>query len=121
MDKGARQQAEDRGRRAETLAALWLRLKGYRILETRFKTPFGEIDIIARKGSILAIVEVKQRPTLEAARQALHRADLSRIEEAAHYYQAHRPKLGHLDIRYDGVYVGKGIKLKHEKDAWRGF
>ena len=119
MNKATRKKYEDQGRRAERLAALWLRLKAYRILERRFKTPFGEIDIIATKGSILVIVEVKQRPTLALAKEALHRADLGRIEEAAHYYQAHRHKLAHKDIRYDAVYVGRGLKLKHEKDAWR--
>ncbi len=116
-----RKKAEIRGRRAERLAVFWLRLKGYRILAVRHKTPFGEIDIIARKGQILAIIEVKSRKTIGEAKAALHAANLSRIEEAAYYYQSRRPQYVNLAIRFDGFYVGSGLRLKHEKDAWRGF
>src|SRR5262245_55959447 len=56
-----RQQREKRGRDAEAAAALWLRLKGYRILDSRVKTPKGEIDLIASKGKMLIFVEVKAR------------------------------------------------------------
>ena len=119
--KQARKKAEARGRRAETLAAWLLRLKGYKILDTRKQTPHGEIDIIALKGKILAIVEVKQRPTLALAEEALHTADLSRIEEASYYYQAQRPQLEDKDIRFDAVYVMPRLRIKHEKDAWRGY
>ena len=119
--KQARKKAEQRGRRAETLAAWLLRLKGYKILDMRKQTPHGEIDIIALKGKILAIVEVKQRPTLDQAKDALHNANLSRIEEAAYYYQARRTKLDNKDIRFDAVYVTAGLRVKHVKDAWRGY
>lgn len=121
MNKVTRKQAEQRGRRAETLAAWLLRLKGYKILEMRQKTPHGEIDVIALKGNILAIVEVKQRSTLELAHEALHTADLSRIEEAAYYYQAKRVKLENKDIRFDAIFVMPGLRIKHVKDAWRGY
>ena len=121
MNKKRRKQAELSGRRTEYLAALWLRLKGYKILARRFKTPFGELDIVARKGNILAIIEVKRRKTIDQARAALHAANLSRIEEAAYFYQSKNPALTDLDIRFDGVYVGRGLRLQHEKDAWRRF
>lgn len=119
--KRARKKAEARGRRAETLAAWLLRLKGYKILDMRKQTPHGEIDIIALKGRILAIVEVKQRPTLGEAKDALHHANLTRIQEAAYYYQAQRPQLEDKDIRFDAIYVMPGWRIKHEKDAWRGY
>lgn len=119
--KLARKKAEQRGRRAETLSAWLLRLKGYKILEMRARTPHGEIDIIALKGKILAIVEVKQRPTLEQAKDALHNADLTRIQEAAYHYQAKRSKLDNKDIRFDAVYVMPRLRAKHVKDAWRGY
>ncbi len=121
VSKQARKQAEQRGRRAETLAAWLLRLKGYKILDMRKQTPHGEIDIIALKGKILAIVEVKQRPTLDLAQDALHNANLSRIQEAAYFYQAKRSKLDNKDIRFDAVYVMPGLRMKHVKDAWRGY
>jgi len=121
MSKDVRKKAETRGRRAETLAAWLLRFKGYKILDMRKQTPHGEIDIIATKGKTLAIVEVKQRPTLEQAKDALHTADLSRIEEAAYYYQARRSMLESKDIRFDAVYVMPGLRAKHVKDAWRGY
>ena len=57
----ARQAAEIAGRRAETLAAWYLRLKGYRIIESRYKTPVGEIDLIARRWGTTVFVEVKAR------------------------------------------------------------
>jgi len=121
MNKSAKKQAEQRGRRAETLAAWLLRFKGYKILEVRQKTPHGEIDLIAIKGNILAIVEVKQRATLDLAQQALHNADLSRIEEAAYYYQAKHTNWENKTIRFDAIFVMRGMRIKHVKDAWRGY
>jgi putative endonuclease len=59
------------GLRAETIAALFLRLKGYRILARRFTSPVGEIDLVARRGTSLVFVEVKARPTLDAAAESI--------------------------------------------------
>lgn len=61
-----RRAAERRGRRGEGSAALWLSLKGYRILASRVRTPFGGIDLVALRRGVLVIVEVKARPTLAA-------------------------------------------------------
>ncbi len=121
MNRKTRKQAEARGRRAENIAAWLLRLKGYKILEMRHKTPYGEIDLIARRGNILAIVEVKSRPSLAQAKQALHNADLPRIEEAAYAYQARRKHLQDMNIRFDAVFVAKNWHVQHVTDAWRGF
>jgi len=121
MNRKTRKQAQSRGRRAENIAAWLLRLKGYKILEMRHKTPFGEIDLIARRGKILAIVEVKSRPSLEQAKEALHSADLSRIQEAAYAYQARRSHLQDMSIRFDAVFVSKNWRVQHSADAWRGF
>ena len=55
------------GRRAEVWAAAWLMAKGYRILAFRWKTPLAEIDVVAKRGRVLAVVEVKSRTTLEVA------------------------------------------------------
>jgi putative endonuclease len=79
----ARIRAERRGRWAESVAALYLRCKGYRILGRRVRTGAGEIDIVARTGDTLVFVEVKMRMTLDNARMALHPAQRRRIEAAS--------------------------------------
>src|SRR3546814_20155523 len=56
-----RRLAEAAGRRGERLAAWWLRLKGWRILDTRVRTPAGEVDLVAKRGNLVAFVEVKMR------------------------------------------------------------
>ena len=83
MSRPKRRRAWRFGRRAESLAAWWLRLKGYRILAREFRVPVGEIDLIARRGTILAFVEVKARKTAEAAPDALQPRQQRRIARAA--------------------------------------
>src|SRR6478672_9351887 len=78
-----RQQAEKRGRGAETLACWYLRLKGWQILARRARVPGGEVDIVARRGRIVAFVEVKARASEEAAAMALDDWRLRRVAVAA--------------------------------------
>lgn len=105
MNRRGRQiAAERRGRRAEALAALWLQLKGWRILARRQRLPMIEVDIIARRGRVLAVVEVKQRQRLEDAMQALRPAALRRLRMAAaelaarHGQRARTPLVGRVDL-----------------------
>ncbi len=77
-----RQIAEQRGRRAERIAAWYLRLKGFRILAQRVKTARGEIDLVARRGAMLIFVEVKARPTLDAGQEILTPQNLKRVKAA---------------------------------------
>lgn len=114
-----RRGAERRGRRAEFLAVCWLRLKSYSILETRARLPVGEIDIIARRGQILAFVEVKQRPTLELARSAVSAENWQRIARAADMWAARQPDATTLDWRYDLIAIVPGRWPTHELDYWR--
>ena len=79
----SRADAERRGRRAERLASLLLLLKGWRIVARRRQLPMIEVDIVARRGGVLAVVEVKQRPTLEAAISAVTPAAAARLRAAA--------------------------------------
>lgn len=79
----SRAEAERRGRRAERVAALLLVLKGWRIVAIRRQLPMIEVDIVARRGGVLAVVEVKQRPTLEAALAAVTPAAAARLRAAA--------------------------------------
>ena len=114
-------QAEKRGRRAEAWAALYLQIKGYRILARRYKTKSGEIDLIVRRGNVLAMVEVKQRTNLAAAHESLHPASLRRIENAAAQFLNTQRTYENCDVRFDVIFVLPGLRIKHIPDAWRTY
>jgi putative endonuclease len=88
---------------AESAAALLLRLKGHRILARRYKTPVGEIDLVALKGKRLAFVEVKQRKRFEDAGWALPTRARRRIVRAAQYWLSRHPEFTGHDIAFDVV------------------
>lgn len=100
-----RRRALRRGARGEWLASLALMLKGYRILERRYRTRLGEIDLIARRGDLVLIVEVKVRSNLIAAMEAVGRLSERRIEAAADLWLARQPDYGRLSVRFDMVAV----------------
>jgi len=108
-----RRAAEIRGRRAEALAAWWLRLKGYRILARRFRSGAGEIDLVVRRGSTLVFVEVKQRADETAAILAVRPAARRRIARAAELWIARHPALAGLDRRFDVVVAVPGRLPRH--------
>lgn len=112
--------ARRRGSRAETLAAWWLRCKGFRVLARGARTPVGEIDLVARRGRLLLFVEVKARPDAVTAADALRPAQRRRIERAAAWFLTSRPDLQGLDSRYDVVLVTPWRRPRHLPDAWRG-
>ncbi|MEL7032532.1 MAG: YraN family protein [Pseudomonadota bacterium] len=114
-----RRGAERRGRHAETLAKWWLRLHGYTILATRYKCPFGEIDIIARRKQTLVFVEVKQRQTHAAAQTAVPERAWQRIARAAEAWCATQPRLPDLDWRFDLIAISSKGFPKHFRDYWR--
>lgn len=115
----SRQRAERLGRWAETLCVSRLRLTGHRIVARRFKSPLGEIDLIARHGSILAFIEVKARADHAAALFAVTPAQTRRIERAAMSFIARHPELALLDMRYDIMVVLPRRWPRHLPDAWR--
>ena len=78
-----RREAEARGRQAEKTAARFLRLKGWRILAERVRTPRGEVDLVAKRGGLVAFVEVKARTRLEDLEQAIDLKRLKRVADAA--------------------------------------
>ena len=98
-----RQRAERRGRRAERLAAWLLRLKGYRILARRYRTPVGEVDLIACRGRTIAFVEVKQRPSFAEGAEAVTPATRRRIVRAASLRLSARPAAAGLVLRFDVI------------------
>lgn len=96
-----RRAAYKRGQRGEWIAALVLRLKGYKIVARRFKTKSGEVDIIARRGDLVLIVEVKVRNTIEQAMDSVSPTSLRRIEAAGDEWLVRQKDYGQLSIRYD--------------------
>lgn len=111
------------GKRAESLAAWWLRLKGYAILAQGRRcgrgTGAGEIDIIARRGRVIAFVEVKARASLDDAAQAISPAQRRRIGRAAAAFMAANPRLGGCCPRFDAILFAPGKLPRHISDAWR--
>ena len=110
---------ERKGRRAENAAALWLQLKGYRILDRRARTPACEIDLIATKKNLLVFVEVKMRARQETALEAVTPALRRRIEQAARTWTTRRHKLQNHIWRFDIVLMSPGRFPHHMPDAWR--
>lgn len=113
-----RQRREGRGRKAESLAAFALRLKGYRVLARRLRTPAGEIDLIVRRGATIAFVEVKARATRGAAASSVSTAQRRRIVRAAAHYIAANPGFGALTHRFDAVLIVPRRWPIHVINAW---
>jgi putative endonuclease len=114
-----RQLAEARGRKAETIAAWWLRLHGWRILARRARVPGGEVDLIARRGRTLAFVEVKQRNTTDAAAWALDEYRLRRVAVAAERLAPRYARDGD-DIRIDALFIVPRRLPRHLANVWHG-
>jgi putative endonuclease len=114
-----RRAALRRGRLAESLAVWWLRLKGYRILGRDLRLGVGEIDILARRGRLLVAIEVKHRPDLLTAGEAIDRRSRERIARAFSRWLAQHPELADLDLRFDAVLMVPGRWPRHLPDAWR--
>jgi len=111
--------AEARGRRAETIAAWWLRLHGWSILATRARVPGGEVDLVARRGRTLAFVEVKQRATDEAADWSLDAFRLRRVAAAAEQLAPRYARPGDL-VRIDAIYLVPRRLPRHLPNVWTG-
>lgn len=109
-----------KGHRGEAFAALALRLKGYRIVERRYRTRLGEIDLIARRGDLVAVVEVKARATIEAAMDAVGPFAQRRIEAAADLWLARQPDHDRLSLRFDLVAILPRRWPRHMPNAWQG-
>ena len=118
----ARRMRGDKARRdgagAEVIAALWLMAKGWRILGMRLRTPQGEIDLLARRGGVLAAVEVKRRRALADALGAVGAVQRRRLRTAAETLAARRPDFAGLSVRLDLVALGAGVLPRHIPDAW---
>jgi putative endonuclease len=114
-----RKAAFRRGRRGERTALWWLRLKGYRILAQDYRSPAGEIDVVARRGSTLAVIEVKARDSAAAAVEAILPRQRNRIFNAARLFVARHPRHGRCTIRFDIMLVTPGRWPRHIVNAWQ--
>ncbi|TPG13029.1 YraN family protein [Sphingomonas oligophenolica] len=114
-----RRAAEASGRRGERLAGWWLRLKGWRILDRRVRTAAGEVDIVARKGNLVAFIEVKTRATAAELDVAIDERRLARVAAAAEVLMPRYAGAGD-DIRVDVILIAPGTRPRHIENAWIG-
>jgi putative endonuclease len=114
-----RQRAERGGRRAEARAALWLQLKGWRILGRRVRTHVGEVDLVARRGRVVAFVEVKARASWDQAGLSLDDYRLRRVAAAAEALAPRFARPGD-DIRIDAIFIVPRRLPRHLANVWHG-
>lgn len=116
MKSARRKNARAFGLRAETVASLLLRLKGYAILARNYRMHGAEIDLVARRGENLVFVEVKARPTLDEARLALNPAQSARMSRAARVWLSRHPEASGLNLRADAIFIAPG-RWPHHLEA----
>ncbi len=119
MSRAERRRAFRRGHWAERLCAAHLRLRGYRVIARRLRTPAGEIDLVARRAGMLAVIEVKARADESAAAEAITARQRARILDATRWFLAGRRDLAALSIRFDAMLVTPWRWPRHITDAWR--
>ncbi|WP_375291320.1 YraN family protein [Qipengyuania sp.] len=112
-----RQLAERSGREGERRAALWLRAKGWSVLASRVKTPRGEIDLVVKRGAIVAFVEVKWRRNRSDLYLAIDERRLARVAAAVECV-AHEYAQDGEDIRIDVILLAPGTLPRHIANAW---
>src|SRR5438552_1539305 len=101
------------GLSAESRAAVYLMAKGYRILAKRFRTPHGEIDIVAKRRNLIAFVEVKARASLDEAAFAVTLRQQARIIDAAQAWLVAHPEHAEFELRFDAVLIAPRSLPRH--------
>ena len=117
--RSPRHRAQRRGTFAELLCRWHLRLRGWHIVASDWRCPAGEIDILARRGGVLAIIEVKARGDLASAAASVLPRQRRRIARAASAFLSVRPDLAGLAPRFDVMLVAPLRPPRHLRDAWR--
>ena len=115
----SREKAEKRGRGAETIAAWYLRMRGWRILARRARVPGGEVDIVAKRGRTLAFVEVKARADINTAALSLDQWRLRRVAVAAERLME-RDVDGVDEVRIDAIFIVPCRWPIHLPNVWQG-
>jgi putative endonuclease len=117
--KRKRRRAYFRGRTAEFLAASVLRMKGYHIVVRGYRKPVGEIDIIARRNNLLVAVEVKARPRIAEAAEAVSQKQRRRIARALQAFVMEQPRYDNFNLRFDVLLVTSLWRWpRHIEGAW---
>ncbi len=106
------------GLMAEALCRWALRLKGYRVVASRYRSGLGEIDIVAVRGRTLALVEVKARGSRRAASEAVTPRQQDRLTRAAAAFLARNPRYNRYDVRFDVMLVTPWRWPAHIAAAW---
>jgi len=109
----SRRKAYQKGLWGEWVAFFFLKIKGYRFLAHRLKTPFGEIDLLFRQGQTLVVVEVKVRSTLSQGLEALTGGARKRLKNAVLFFLTRHLEYGYLNIRFDVIVVRPWRFPKH--------
>lgn len=121
--KTQKEKTYDKGVRAEKYAALYLQAKGYKILEARYKTKYGEIDIIAKRGNMIVFVEVKARQNIEQALESITPKMKKRIADSAQYYLSENEAANFCDLRFDVIAMKSPFSslkfIEHVDNAWQ--
>jgi len=107
----------DWGIKAEKMATAYLKVKGYKILAERYKTSYGEIDIIAERKNVTCFIEVKARKTKDQALESITPKMRKRISDSALHYIAHHPD-DNMDYRFDVISVTPPFTIHHLENAW---
>ncbi len=108
-----------KGQKAENIATLFLKLKGYQIIQRNYKNTFGEIDIIAKKQNTIIGIEVKKRKDEESALYAISEKQKQRIINSLSFFLSQNSKYNGFCVRIDAVFVYGNMKIKHIKNAWQ--
>lgn len=109
----ARVAAFNNGVSAEARAADHLIANGYEILSRRFKTPYGEVDLVAQSGALIAFVEVKARAKIDDAAYAVTPRQQRRIIDAAQAWLAAHPEHANFDLRFDALLIAPNAQPRH--------
>lgn len=110
-----------RGHLGEAIAALWLQFKFYRIRDRRYKTPLGEIDLVAQKGRTIAFVEVKQRADTADDMLTYAAINRDRIARAAQLWLQRHPEEAGRELRFDVIFLAPGRWPRHLINAFSAF
>jgi putative endonuclease len=119
MKSARKLRAQRFGRRAEWLAALYMRCKGFRVVARDVRLPGGEIDLVLRKGRLLVLLEIKARAGADLLEEAIGDRQWRRIAAAAEQFCARRHGYAELDRRFDALFLARGRWPLHRPDAWR--
>jgi putative endonuclease len=115
-----RRKSEEAGRAAELTALWYLRLKGWRLLAHRYKSPVGEVDLVMRRGDVTAFIEVKARKSLDGAIESVSPRQARRISAAARHFLLQDPGAALHSCRFDIVAVSPYQWPRHIENAFDG-